>query len=1570
MRRALHFVGVKAALSGGAKRLAALWASSSKRGVAGLLAAALVTLSAPAAAGTAPGEETFLKRQLAAKEAASETSLTGDTTLRNDSTDTTLTLGNIGRASSLAATASTNLTFTGAGNIRVTGAIDTDASATLKGRLTKTGAGRLTLTGANTFSGQTRISRGELRIENRDALPGAVHIADAANTQLTVAARGAIGSLSGGAAANATGDARNNGKIVIFLGETLTINQTADGRYRGRIAQQYPDPEPAIYREYPQLRPRDAFLEKAGPATLTLSGAGSYTGWTRVSQGALALGASGVIADSSALIADGGRFDLGIHNETLKEVTLNSGEINRSGATGPTQGVLTVNSAPREDGSLPSGFNLISGAVNAVLDGRTGLSKSNRIVNDFSRRRPRAIPIESTVTLSAANTYTGEITINSGALRITHAGALGTPADGAATDTQVKGERLMPRICSFATGLCSLPVQQAGGTLELALPDGRNTIAHENLILDGRGAFDSQGAFIGALRNTSGNNTWSAKVTLAGAATIHNDNDSGDSTAAPSLTMSGDLTLTHDAERADLTVTGAGRTLLSGRGRGLGGLIKRGGGTLVLNRSAAATANDYTGGTEIKEGELALEGGHASPDDGAQNRGVTLSRGATLRVTASETIGSLRDDPADATPGGRVVMADNETLTVNNGQDNATLFSGVISGAGGFTKAGPGRFTLGGNNRYTGLTTVRAGTLAIAHNRALGTADRGTVVNTGATLELAGGTNELNIPGPLTLNGQGADGRGALRNASGANTLRGPITLASNSRIDGAGELTLAGTVDGAHDLTLAGARIARFNGAVGGTTPLGNLTVNGARQLILTGALTLTGRATFGNTTALVGGPVHATDVELRRTRATFRADIDADVTLSDQSELLVDRAELAISGALAVRNSPAAGARVALGRNTLSAAAVTFNGAGPHRLSLTLGGASHGQLVARGAITLSSAVHIEVGIEHRDAIWNGRSFTIMRANAPFPAAALNKITVQSPGDPGLNFSVSRGGPNNTHLLLSATRPRAGATPGAPAVAERGDLALAPYYTVAGDWVTGLHIVNTSAHTQVVKMRFRRATDAMDVLDFNVVMPPRDVYAGLLSDDASGRIFWSSPDTSCTAPTAPGNRLEMPEIYRADAQTGYVEIIAMGRVETEDQPMARAAKHAVSGAAASASFMPLDCAAVRSNFFADGSGAVVGQVPVTVRPGVENEATTWQAASSAAGIQAGGLNAYEASGNALKVSYFIRDNATGIELGDNAVHIRDFLANPALSNQQYGVVSGDLNGFDFPDLNGGAPLGSAQGAIERGRFNALRASGALGAGAILNEWSANAANGVELDWVLTLPGQYVMFNLPRYFTSLEGAGRPWAPTVDSASNAPRINPQCPRPSAPAAARARDAAGRPAGDCDYRDLPLELAFRTYNREALSSAGGAEPRLLVSPAPPGTSAQTYLPKVVNLISFVSPAAPERNSLFGPKGEAIVNADVAQPYGWVSASLSSRDANLRVCDWDLAADNGRGAPAGAGFPSAAAGQALKPVCSAVTAGSHAPVIGFAAWSRKVAANPEASYGRIVEHSYRAQ
>ena len=513
-------------------------------------------------------------------------------------------------------------------------------------------------------------------------------------------------------------------------------------------------------------------------------------------------------------------------------------------------------------------------------------------------------------------------------------------------------------------------------------------------------------------------------------------------------------------------------------------------------------------------------------------------------------------------------------------------------------------------------------------------------------------------------------------------------------------------------------------------------------------------------------------------------------------------------------------------------------------------------------------------------------------------------------------------------------------------AVAERGDLALVPYYTVRGQWVTGIHIVNTSDMTQVVKFRLRRATDGMNALDFNLVMSPKDVYVGFLSDDENGTISWSSPDTTCTAPATQGNRLTMPPSYRAGAESGYVEIIAMGQTQDERQPIAVAAKHRATTS------MPVDCAAVRSNFFADGETIAMVTAPprnlppTAAKKGVVSNTQTFQpgvASASDPVIVRGGANNYVDSGNVLKVSYFIRDNSTGIEFGDNAVHIENFLNAASITNQEYGFSSGDLNGFDFPDLNGGGMPG---GGMDRTRFNVLRRADVLGMARLINEWSANPANGVQMDWVVTLPGQYTMLRLPQYLVSLD-TNRAWVPTVSRAGS-PVENRWCPRQ--PIAAN--PATGTIAVDeCDFRDLPIELEYFAYNREEFR--GEVVGTLVPGPQILGVSATTYLPKVANVITFGG------NSVLG-QTDANVNVDLDQPFGWVEVTLKSQRTNRRICNW-------RGPDSKA--PSAAEAANLSMACPvASVVGSNAPVIGFAAWSRQVAANPNASYGRIVEHSYR--
>jgi len=474
------------------------------------------------------------------------------------------------------------------------------------------------------------------------------------------------------------------------------------------------------------------------------------------------------------------------------------------------------------------------------------------------------------------------------------------------------------------------------------------------------------------------------------------------------------------------------------------------------------------------------------------------------------------------------------------------------------------------------------------------------------------------------------------------------------------------------------------------------------------------------------------------------------------------------------------------------------------------------------------------------------------------------------------------------------------------------GDLALVPYYTVNGNWITGIHIVNTSDQTQVVKMRFRRAADSLDALDFNVVLSPQDVYAGFLSDDANGDISWEANDTTCTVPAASGGKLTMPSIYRDGAETGYVEIIGMGAPTTETAPIAIAAKH-VAG-------VPADCTAVRSNFFADGTSVADF--------GVNDPATTWQAAGTA--VKAGGANSYGDTGDVLKVSYFIRDNDSGVEFGDNAVHIQGFLDRPSMTNQEFGWLSGDLDGFDFPNLDGTTPSTKAGYVPQRDRFADLRDPSVLGVGKLINEWTANEANGAALSWVVTMPGQYTMMDTPQFVLALQ----------DAADGPDASDVTCTR----------------ANGCDYRDIPVEVSLAAYDREE-DTPDPISGDLTVSPALPGERTITTLTKEVNVVTFGG------NEVLGVSDRDI-NAGLSQPFGWLELSVSSQaDASSpdpRACNWDYTQDQ-------TGGPQAPDSVLLALNTSCDSVGGNVPMIGFAAWARNVAANPDASYGRIVAHSF---
>lgn len=499
-------------------------------------------------------------------------------------------------------------------------------------------------------------------------------------------------------------------------------------------------------------------------------------------------------------------------------------------------------------------------------------------------------------------------------------------------------------------------------------------------------------------------------------------------------------------------------------------------------------------------------------------------------------------------------------------------------------------------------------------------------------------------------------------------------------------------------------------------------------------------------------------------------------------------------------------------------------------------------------------------------------------------------------------------------------------------AVGDLGDMAIVPYYTVQGNWVTGVHIINSSDRTQVVKLRLRRASDSADALDFNLIMSPFDEWTGFI-DDSSGDIVFATDDNTCTAPIRADGRFAMPSIFREGADEGYIEVIAMGAAYDEDQPIAVAAKHDADG-------VPFDCGAVASNFFANGSSS---------RKGIVSNDESTQAVADADDF--GGFswcdddegatvcyNEYDDPDNVLKVSYFFRDATAGTEIGNNAVHIADFSDDAWMTNQETGLFSGDIQGFDYPDMNGGPATGGfpSPGYGLRGKYNELRDGAVLGVSGVLNDWSIATARNVSTDWVVTMPGQYTMID---YYVWAAGAG------LDFDNCASIDDPTIGGDQSIAA-------------CDFRDIPVVADLTLYDREE----GEIVPEdgdLVISPAPPGTTNTLLFPYEVNVVEWTDGATAP---VLGSEYATSVDASVLGEFGWASLAVSSTASHDQyVCEFTPSP----GDTAWTNAPSLDPRPIQLPTCESAT--GNVPMVGFVAWQRSFPSNPDANYGRLVEHSF---
>ncbi len=146
------------------------------------------------------------------------------------------------------------------------------------------------------------------------------------------------------------------------------------------------------------------------------------------------------------------------------------------------------------------------------------------------------------------------------------------------------------------------------------------------------------------------------------------------------------------------------------------------------------------------------------------------SRSSLLELNNfNQTVGSLAG-AGNATLGSGVLTA--------GGNNFSSIFSGAMSGTGGFVKQGTGTQVFSGTNTYDGPTHVNAGALLV--NGAL--TNSSTFVHAGGILGGAGNVRDVNVNGGVFAPGNGTAGSQMTVNGNLGFTGAAPIGYSSIPR--------------------------------------------------------------------------------------------------------------------------------------------------------------------------------------------------------------------------------------------------------------------------------------------------------------------------------------------------------------------------------------------------------------------------------------------------------------------------------------------------------------------------------------------------------------------------------------------------------------------------------------------------------------------------------------------------------------------------------------------------------------------------------------------------------------------
>ena len=570
----------------------------------------------------------------------------------------------------------------------------------------KLGLGEMRLSAANTYRQLTTVGAGVLHIQNSASLgtTAGTTVLDGGTLQVEFAS-----ALAEPLALAGTGRGGTNGALDLLPGTGVQAGIVLSSNAVVRVDSSFAILSGVISGP--------GGLTKTGAGTLQLGGSSgannTYAGDTVVARGVLVpFKGAGVTTIPGHLIIGTGalnspatvRYFSGF--TTIGSVTVNRGGLWDLNGQAEGWGVPDLQGHPPltlvEGGRVQTGagiFYLPVGGDVVVNPGVTSASSSiaghigldpgphrfivgSGIASPFGGGFPLEVPADigqtstaadlvkdgsGTMRLSAANTFTGTVTVNSGTLVVSNTLALGSTTAGTIVNNS--------------------------GSLAL---EGGLFVQEETLTLNSTNpaAFTSLGAV---------SNTWVAPIILQRTAGINVAGAGGILNIFSFFDCCGGSFISGPG---GLTKNGPGKLLLGGfYSSGYDGPTTVNGGTLEAARFQGGSVRGgvLVDGVGSMLSTMKLNA-FATASQLSSTGSVTLLNGGVwnLGPTNGETIRAL-------TGNGRVNLGPDASLTVNNSTD--CEFSGTLSGPGALNKRGPATFKLPGDSlAFTGPATVSEGT--------------------------------------------------------------------------------------------------------------------------------------------------------------------------------------------------------------------------------------------------------------------------------------------------------------------------------------------------------------------------------------------------------------------------------------------------------------------------------------------------------------------------------------------------------------------------------------------------------------------------------------------------------------------------------------------------------------------------------------------------------------------------------------------------------------------------------------------------------------------------------------------